>query len=217
MESDYLFQMSANEDYKLVRVQPGDNLRSVSRASRVNALQSVSKSHVSGDQYARTSGLLRAIGPGWVVNRGRRLPIHGTGVGNFPWKISTGSDDIGTFISVRPGTINNMLPTNMFEKQYVALFGTLYVTVHVYTDGEKPTDARIEILTIPPGAPNSNIWIAPYEFQVLLGVTVERAVFQIIDSALSAQPKITIQSLVDNPQPGRPYTDYHYTWNVTTS
>lgn len=205
--------MSANEDYKLVRVQPGDNLRSVSRASRVNALQNVSKSHVSGDQYVRTSGLLRAIGPGWVVNRKPRTVFKSGTVGTFPWRITVDTDG---YVHVRPGTLNGMLPGNIFNPLGpLAGIGTVYVVLSVFTDGVQPTSALLELRNSPPEPPFHLVNIAPFSFEVLIGLTVNITPFNVVDGLLQAEPVNVLQTTIASPSPGQTPWELHWSWGVT--
>lgn len=207
--------MSANNDYKLKNnVYSGDNVRAVARASRVDGLQNISLSQVAGDQYARTTGLLRAVGPGWVVNRqGRKILKGGRARRTFPWQISI---DGNGFIHVKPGTINGLLPVNIFATLGPTGQGTIgYVALQCFTDGVTPTDAQLYFSTSVPPPPAHAINVTPFEFQVLIGCTVDLAPLNVVDGLLWANPKIAIQTLKPQPIPGAPYYDNNYTWEIT--
>lgn len=82
--------MSAAEDYKMGRVGQGDPSKSVTKSSRVNAIQQLVRSNTHGEQYSR-SNVGRAMGPGWVVNKTARKPITTATAAesSFPFQIVT--------------------------------------------------------------------------------------------------------------------------------
>lgn len=119
MEPNYLRIMPSSPttgSSKLGLVNPGDNLRSVARTDRITALQDMSRAQHMGEPFSQGANLQRVIGPGWVIHRQRRSRGRGGGVTNFPWKIiMSGNIDTGPSVKILPGTINNIIPSNMFE------------------------------------------------------------------------------------------------------
>lgn len=204
---------------KFQQVNPGDDVREVSRADRVNSLQDLTKSLIGGTQVSGSSQADRVVGPGYSLYRPRGgARFHASGLIHRPWEIKVLLNNVGNWVMrMRPGTINNMLPSNMFYDINVSSFGTYYAVVHVFTDGYKPTRATIDLVNDPPNAPSSNLWLAPFTFDILIGVIVDLKVFQIITDPLQVQPSITIQSLSPNPQPGQPYLENNYTWAVNAA
>jgi len=207
------------EQHKLRRTNSGDDIRDTARSGRINALQSLSNSFMNGEAYspASNTGVYRTIGPGFVVHRTRRPRIFGGGTFHFPWEITIKSAQGTYYITIRPGTVNNMLPSNMFQNLGISGVGTIYVIVHVLTDGQKPTNLLIDIATQPPQAPGVNPWVPPQSFDILLGVIVNVKVFQIISDPLNCQPRLVNQTLRDNPQPGQPYLQNNYTWQTDSA
>lgn len=207
--------MSAADDYKLSRIYPGGDVRDAARASRINALQGASRSFDRGDPFSRATNSYRMIGPGWVINRARRGVIRGGGVAPFPWQMIIVTVDGTYYVKCRLGTINNMIPINMFEQFAITDTGTWYVILDVDTDGYRPVTCNLGVDTSPPPPLDVDVNVAPDNFQVLIGTIVNLVKFQAVDGLLSATPTIALQTLTENPQPGRPYWDNNYMWNLT--
>lgn len=207
--------MSANSDYKLPNVGSGDNVKAVARSARINALQNLSKEQTQGAPYSR-SGVPRAIGPGFVVNR-KPTSLFKGGITKFPWQMLIVTDGFGAhYVKLRPGTLNNMIPINMFDQFAIDSTNTWYVTLEANTDGYRPTTCALRADTSPPVPFDIQVNVAPAYFQVLIGVIVNLTLFQMIDSLLMATPYDVISSLTDSPQPGRPLWDLNYTWYIDT-
>lgn len=208
--------MSAIDDYKLGYVNSGDNIRGVARASRMNAIQNLSKETSFGQPYSRSGSALRMIGPGWVINRQRRGIVRG-GAQSFPWQISIVTETDAMFTKVRPGTINSLIPSNMFDRWEISTGSTFYVTLDCTTDGYNVTSARIDgNSTVPADVIGVNLNIAPIEFSIPLGIVIGGKTFQLVTRLLTVTPAKVVQTLTSNPQPGRPYYDFMYTWTVTS-
>jgi hypothetical protein len=135
----------------------------------------------------------------------------GGGITGFPWEITI---ENGPVVRVAPGTINNLLPANIFNVFAINEFGTFFVILDVFTDGTNITLAQIDIEEEPPTPTPYTLNVAPGEFEVLLGIVVDQEPFQLVDSILSANPKAGLQTLAVDPEPGRPYYDINWTWEV---
>lgn len=209
--------MSANNDYKLgSRVYSGDDVRAVARATRVEGLQNLSRSQSDGNPYSR-SNVGRIIGPGWVVNRRLTAPRRGgRAKRHFPWEISiAGSSSSGSYITLRAGTLNGLLPINMFQQFGISGSGTVYVVLRVFTDGVQPSSASLELESQPPEPPPHFVNVAPAAFPILIGLTVDLKPFNTVDGLLEATPKVVLKTTVSNPSPGTPLYDLHWSWSVT--
>lgn len=138
MEPDDLYSMSASEDYKLSRVGSGDSSKSVTKSTRINAIQNLIKSQAHGQPYSR-SGVPRALGPGWVVHRKpRSLFIAGGGSQNeTPFEVidipSTDPNAIGTLI----GVVSNSHLFNSEARDFYEYDNSLW---GLLDDSEEPDD-----------------------------------------------------------------------------
>lgn len=202
---------------KLGLVNSGDSLRSVARADRMTALQDMSRAQHMGEPFSPGANLQRMVGPGWVIHRQRKGRFRGRPRSITPWQISvSGNSSSGLYIHVRPGTINGILPTNMFDPLGpISGQGTIYVTLQALTDGIQLTNCYLIVSTDPPNPAPWLVNLAPYQFQIMIGVTVDRAPFNVVDGLLWAQPTVMLQTLSQSLAPGRPYYDNNYSWVVT--
>lgn len=138
-------------------------------------------------------------------------------VQSFPWQITASSQNGQIIVKVKPGTINGLLPSNMFDTWTVGATGTTYVTLDCTTDGYNITDAEVDgNSTVPPDPFTSELNLLPFEFSILLGVIVDRRVFQTTENLLEATAKAGLQVLKDDPQPGEPYYDTYWTWMISS-
>lgn len=205
----------------LTRVGRGDAVQQVASADRINAIQDAIRLLIRGDNIQDGENVRKKSADGYVILSTAAPRVHGGGaaVQHFPWETTLVLNTVTNFFEtrVRPGTINSMLPTNMFStsNNAIELTGTFYVTLDCTTDGDSVTDAVVDFnSTVPPDPMGSNMGVAPSDFSVLLAVIVDRAVFQVAFTNFNAQPQTTIFSLKGSPVPGAPFFDINYTWVV---
>lgn len=196
----------------------GDSVYQVANADRINNLQDAIHLITQGEHIIAGNNVRKTSGQGYVMLTAEpKSRISGGGDEPFPWQISILEDPPGSgnfFAKVRPGTINNALPTNMFIAISVDATGTFYVVLDVNTDGAQVTNASWDIDPGPPDPFETGLNIAPDSFSVLLGVIVDLRVFQVVSKLLYAAPYVTIQSLRASPAPGEPYFDNNYSWQL---
>jgi hypothetical protein len=136
---------------------------------------------------------------------------------HFPFEISVATDEVGPYATLRPGTINNFLPTNMFDLFDIEETGTFYVTLDIDTDGDSITGAEINVDSeLPDSLGESAIGVAPDYFQILIGIIVDKKPFNVLLGSIYAYPQETIQTLKYTAEPGTPYYDINYTWGYYT-
>jgi len=166
---------------------------------------------------AKSGSARRVVGPGYQVTKSKPSGVIGKATGTkFPWKIRLFTDESGNpYIKLLVGTLNNMIPTNMFDQFFITSTQTWYVILHAETDGYRPTTCTIRVDTVAPPPFDIDLNLAPATFELLLGVIVNLTRFQLIDALLQAYPSFAIASLVESPAPGRPYYDDNYTWGIT--
>ena len=112
--------MSAGSDSsKFTRVNPGDDIRGVSRSERIMALQNTTRSQINGEPYSPSGNLNRIIGPGWVIHRQRRRQIFG-GVGvtlpRTPFQIIARTIGVGVNQRLQLGVIQDSHLFNSEDK-----------------------------------------------------------------------------------------------------
>ena len=197
------------------QLHPGQDVRTVAKTGRVNALQDLTAHLVGGGTVTQTGGGQRILGPGYQVVKSKNSSVPITLKPSFPWKIRVAFDDGNNpYVVLKPGTLNNMIPTNMFNQFSISSGTTWYVILHAETDGYRPTTCEIRVDTSP-GAPSDvQLNLAPNNFDVNLGVIVNLTRFQLVDGLLFATPDVAIYTLTESPAPGRPLYDNNYTWFI---
>lgn len=207
---------------KFQQVNAGDDVRSVAQSGRVNSLQDLTKSLVGGDQVTQSGSGRRVVGPGYSIIKNKNSNfVAKRGRGHFPWEISVVNVSLDPLVpdyrvKVRPGTMNSLIPSNMFDNFSIATTGTYYVSLECATDGSSVTGAAISVGITAPLPIDEDIGAAPDAFSILLGVVVDLSKYQLVDYVLFAIPVRTLYSLTDTPTPGEPYYDLHYTWQINT-
>lgn len=209
---------------KLTAVKKGDSVLQVASAERINAIQETLKAMARGENVVAGVNIRKTLGEGFFILSGQRGGRGGGGgeaTLHFPWEITVVnvSEDPETpdwRVKVKPGTINQIIPSNMFSDWAVAATGTYYVTLDCTSDGDTITDVIIDGNSdIPPDLIGSEENAAPADLSILLGLVVDHVPFQLISDCLDAQTQLTILTLKDTPIAGEPFFDLNYTWKVT--
>jgi hypothetical protein len=203
---------------KLGRINKGDDVRSVARSDRINAMQELIKSLLRGDQFVTNRNTIRKrTSEGLTQLDVNRASSRFPATTPFPWEITIENNSDGqAYVAVYPGTINNLLPTNIFLKDlFINITGTYFVVLHVDTDGNKPTLSFLQIRTEPPQGLGWDQNIPPLQFDLLLGLVVDSVPFQLVSDLLLADPIAGAKTLRDPLIPGEPYYDINYSWLIS--
>jgi len=139
----------------------------------------------------------------------------------FPWEITVvnlGTSEAPDYrVKVAPGTINQIIPSNMFSDWAIAATGTYYVTLDCTSDGVSLTNAVIDGNSdVPPDPIDYDLNVAPENVSLLLGVIVDTIPFQLIMNVLEATTLAGVQALRSPLVPGEPYYDTYYTWEIAS-
>lgn len=147
-------------------------------------------------------------------------PIGGSGASSAiePFTIFLTIDeenDSGSF-TIWPGTINELLPTDMMSTFDYGLGNTLYVKLNVVTNGKAVTAATIS----PESTPTSPIATlqgsAPTTFGILIGVIANNTLFQVRTGNITASLVEALQEGKAVPSPGLSPYNFYYTWEITS-
>jgi hypothetical protein len=88
------------------------------------------------------------------------------------------------FVTVRPGTINSLLPSDIFDgpslaRNTIAANSLSYVVLDASSDGQQITTASVSVESSAPSAQTPEIFGLPSSAQFLLGVVHNSNVFQV--------------------------------------
>lgn len=164
-------------------------------------------------------------GPGYQVKRGTTgttltIKRRGGGGGTLaaeddpcPFDVTPTVTSAGVNLSVQPGLVNGVLPSNMFSVLTASGTGTKYVCVDVTTNGKNVTGATLAVKTSVPTAPAATADVAPSSVSVIVSVVSGSVAYKTIpcgNITMRVSPSIT----EDNPTATggeRNYTQF-YQW-----
>ena len=123
-----------------------------------------------------------------------------------------------TKITVRPGTINNLVPTNIFDALTITGSGVGYVVLTLSINGsDSPVSSVLSIETDYPVPSATTPSAPPSTVKDVIAVLNDGVIFQIRDTNLVATSAEVFQETIDNPDPGeRDYIPW-YRWEVNVS
>lgn len=140
----------------------------------------------------------------------------GGGSAKHPWQVSV-IDDAGTLTaSVCPGSINSIVPTNIFSTFTVPATGTRYLVLEVSATDESPQTATLSLETTQPVPSLTTAETPPTVFKDVIAIIDDGKPFQIRSKNLIATSVEVYQETVSTPGVNeRQYIPW-YRWEVTS-
>lgn len=121
-------------------------------------------------------------------------------------------------VTLEPGTVNNLLPTNYAEIFTVSASGLKYVKVTATSDGEKITSCELSIDTSDADAQDPAPFAMPMSFTIVIGILINDVPKKLIGcGSIQLTGHEQYREDKDPPaEPGElPYTPY-YVWVAST-
>lgn len=116
---------------------------------------------------------------------GEKTPNH------YPFEVTVNAGTGGALTAkVSPGTLNNIIPTNIFDDISVAATGMAYIWLDVTTDGKKVTSMTIATGAALTGGNDATADTAPSSFKVPIAIVKDAKVLTIVRTNLSYLPKV---------------------------
>lgn len=120
--------------------------------------------------------------------------------------------------TVRPGTINQIIPSNHFDgdalREFSVSANTLtYVVLTATTNGKEITSATLSTETAAPAAQAATLFSLPAEIKYTLGLVYNTSVFQIEKTSISLTGKVVVSTERPNPAPGELPFNAYYVWS----
>lgn len=169
-------------------------ISSASTRSRLNLLEDSS----NGNRINNCVGSLGRRGSGGAsIYTPRRAGSTSSTRSPFDLLVSLDIPDSQIDVTIIPGTVNGVLPSNVFAtiiETYDAMSPiTYYATVDCVTDGKEITSVAWSLSTSLPAGQTAIVWAAPASFSYLFGIIVGLSVFRTIARAsLTFQPSLTV-------------------------
>jgi hypothetical protein len=135
----------------------------------------------------------------------------------YPWDLIIGGATGGTVaVMVEPGTINNVLPSNIFTALAVSDTATNYIQADCTAAGGEITGISLSVQSTPPGAPPVALGGLPTAFSVLIGGSVSGTPYKVApDGPITALPTLAYQTDKTAPTPGVFPQNNYYTWAIS--
>ena len=136
----------------------------------------------------------------------------------YPFKVYREDTQTTKYVKARPGTINNLVPTNIFDALTITGSGVEYVVLTLSINGsDSPVSSVLSIETDYPVPSATTPSAPPSTVKDVIAVLNDGVIFQIRDTNLVATSAEVFQETIDNPDPGeRDYIPW-YRWEVNVS
>lgn len=105
------------------------------------------------------------------------------------------ADNPKYYIEIQPGTVNNILPSNIIENNSLKRFNIAkdkiqYIILKCLTNGKYFNSATIEIKNDPPKAQVPVAFGLPSDVEILIGGVYNTTTFQVVNANLSLVAKL---------------------------
>lgn len=185
-----------------------------SARARLNLLEDSS----NGNRMNNCAGSLGRRGSGGTSILTPRNPKSTSALpAPFDLRVSVDIPDSEINVTIVPGTVNGLLPSNIFAtitEPYNAMSPiTYYATVACVTDGENITGVRWGLSTSMPTGQTAVAWAAPSAFSYLFGIIVGASIFRTIArTSLVFQPSLVVSVPKSVITPNIIPYDNYYNW-----
>lgn len=137
-----------------------------------------------------------------------------TASSKHPFKVTKKTVSGTTYLNVSPGTINSLLPSNIFNDFSFTGSGTEYVIVTLTTSASNPQSAAISVTTSAP-TPSSTTEDAPPTTCIdVIAVLVDGKIYQIRNTNLVATSVNAFDQYAWNAGNGAYETNPWYRWEI---
>lgn len=199
-------------DFASIKFQPNRPLLREISADRLNTiLQEIKRNKPKGERGIT----VRQDGTGTYVGLAASLGKP-TAAQTQPWDLvarRNPSNENQYLVTVQPGTLNGILPTNWDEEFPCASTGLFYAKVVVATDGEAITGITIEIDAAPPSSQSPVKFGVASSVDIVFGLFSEGSIYRTIGSVgnIVASPQLWLTTERQSPpQPGELPFDQYY-------
>lgn len=199
----------------------GDNIRSGQRlfdvltSRRVNAMMDAIRGLARGDNLVAGTGVLLSRSTSNVVVR----TLGGGPSGSPALAVAPSPFDLhlnGTTLTIQPGTVNNVLPSNYLTG--ITVTGTAYISVECATNNGRITSASLVSDTAQPGSPIPAMGAPPTTFKVLIGIVSGGVATKVWGNAnILAHCVEVYRAEKASPVAGQIPYDVYYTWEITSA
>lgn len=203
-------------DFQSIRFEPKRPLLREISADRLNSILAEIKRNKPLPGRGIT---LRQTGQGTAIDLATAIKSGGSAAETHPFQISVALNPLTNNYqaTVRPGTLNQLLPTNIFQGAALQKFtypqNTLrHVILSAEADGGQFTSCEIQVSESAPSAQAPALYSLPTSMQLLLGVVYNATVFQVAKNNFSLAGKELFRIAKAAPAPGEVAFNVYYAW-----
>jgi hypothetical protein len=207
-------------DFAQIRFLPNRPLLRELSADRLNTiLQEIKRNKPKGERGIT----VRQDGTGTYIGLAASLPRGGTSAPStlHPFQIATGGNaEDGFYCTVRPGTINTLLPTNTFDGDNLTQHSysedeLRYVVLTASATNSQFTSCSISVDSTAPAAQAPTLFAAPTTYKVLLGIVRNASIYQIIyDNIVVSGKQHYVKDRATAAAPGFLPYEIYFVWGV---
>jgi hypothetical protein len=202
--------------FEAIKFQPQRPLLRELSADRLNTiLQEIRRNKPRGERgiTVRQSGDGTYIGLAANFQQTSRPELH-------PFKITSRPNpesENSYLVTVQPGTINGLLPTNTFsgaalQTQTIAGNSLQNVVLSATGDGTKLVSCQLTISSSPPATQTPGLYTLPSQLNILLGVVYNATVYQVVYDNLNYAGTEVLRTAKSQPAPGEVAFNIYYAW-----
>lgn len=198
-----------------IRFQPSRPLLKEINADRLNAILSEIKKNRPRGERGIT---VRHSGDATYIGLAANTKGSGAGIERHPFQISASVDaEENVTLTVEPGTLNSLLPSNVFDgpalREFSGGSGLQYVVLTGTSDGEQFTSCSLSVESEAVAPQSPTVFGLPTTAAFLLGVVYEGSVFQVQKTNLlvTGKQQYVKQKATPAPPGTLPYEIY-YVW-----
>jgi hypothetical protein len=200
-------------DFNAIRFQPARPLLREISADRLNTILSEIKRNKPVGERGIT---VRQSGDRTYIGLAKNFESK-TFSDTHPFQISVSVVEESYFATVRPGTVNGLLPTNTFSGANLRSFSvsanTLqYVSVTAQGNGSQLTSCQLSVSGSAQSPQTAALYSMPTQVSFLIGVIYNSSVYQVVKTNISVAGNELYRVAKTSPSPGEVAFDVYYAW-----
>ena len=203
-------------DFQSIRFEPKRPLLREISADRLNSILAEIKRNKPLPGRGIT---VRQTGQGTAIDLATTIKGGGVAGDTHPFQISVALNPLTNNYeaTIRPGTLNQLLPSNIFQGAALQKFtysqnSMRHVILSAQADGGQFTACELQLSQTAPSSQAPALYGLPTTVQFLIGVVYNATVFQVAKNNLSLTGKELFRTAKASPAPGEVAFNVYYAW-----
>ena len=203
-------------DFAAIRFQPQRPLLRELSADRLNSILAEIKRNKPLPGRGIT---VRQTGQGTAIDLATTIKSGGVESDTHPFQISAAlnSSTNNYSATIRPGTLNQLLPTNTFNGAALRSFAynanqLKYVVLSAQSDSTQFTTCSLELADQAPATQTPALYSLPTQVSFLIGILYNSSVYQVIKNNIVVSGSEAFRTAKTSPAPGEVAFNVYYAW-----